>query len=279
MVLNILITLFVFFGLLIAEPVHAKIRFETSDFNPGMMKIKEDDYLGKTAPDIRVTDESGATRTLSSFSGKPLILLLIYYDCPNTCPLLGEGLSDGLGNVKDLTLGRDYHVLVLSFNKDDTPAMATGFRRKLESRLKGQDISGWVFATASQEGIDALTMSVGYRYFYSAEDRMFVHPNVFVFLSPERMITRYLFGVKPDPFNIRMAVLESSRGLVGKVPISSIFTLACYKYDIETRGYVINLPILFASVGAVMALMTGILSYVVYRKKRSLNITYEGGSK
>jgi protein SCO1/2 len=279
MVMNVLITLFLLAGLTVAEISHAKIRFETSDFNPAMLKIKEDDYLGKIAPDIRITDESGTTRSLSSFSGKPLILLLIYYDCPNTCPLLGEGLSDGLNNVKDLTLGRDYNVLVLSFNKDDIPEMAKEFHRKLQSRIKGQDISGWAFATANEEGAEALTKSVGYRFFYSAEDKMFVHPNVFIFLSPERKITRYIFGVKPDAFNVRMAVLESFKGLVGKVPVSSIFTLACYKYDLETRGYVINLPVLFASVGAVMALMTGILSYVVYRKKRSMKITDEGGKR
>ncbi len=276
---KIIIMLFFLATLIVPDTSSAKIRFETSDFDPATLRIKEDDYLGRVVPDLKMADESGRMLSLSSFSGKPLILLLIYYDCPNICPLLGEGLSDGLSNVKDLTLGNDYNVLVLSFNKDDTPEMAGEFRRKLQSKIKGQDISGWVFASAKEESIASLTKSVGYRFFYSAQDRMFVHPNVYVFLSPERKITRYIFGVKPDPFNIRLAILESVKGLVGKVPISSIFTLACYKYDLETRGYVINLPVLFASVGAVMVLMTGILSYVVYRKKRSLKTIDDGGKK
>lgn len=239
-----------------------------SDFDPMILKIKDDDYLGKTAPDIKFLDETGKTLSLSSFS-KPLILLLIYYDCPVMCPLLGEGLTDALNNIGDLKAGSDYSVVVLSFNKDDTLEKVREFHKKLLTRIKSPSIDNWVFAITKEEEINRITEALGYRFFYSTEDKMFVHPSVYVFLSPERKITRYIFGIKPDSFNIRLAILESIKGRIGKVPISSLVTLACYKYDADSRGYLINLPVLFASVGVVMAVMTGILSFIVYRKRKS----------
>jgi protein SCO1/2 len=185
--------------------------------------------------------------------------------------LLGEGLADALDNIKDLKSGGDYNVLVLSFDKNDIPEKAREYRKKLQRQLKFAGINEWVFATAKEEDIKSITESAGYR-FYSAEDKTFVHPSVFIFLSPERKITRYIFGVKPDPFTVRLAILESVTGRIGKVPVSSLITLACYKYDSETHGYILNLQVLFASVGVVLAVMTGILSVIVYRKKKSLRI-------
>ncbi|GAB4406924.1 MAG: SCO family protein [Thermodesulfovibrionales bacterium] len=256
--------------LIIPQIAQARTQFTKSDFNPMVMRIKEDDYLGKIAPDIKMVDETGRTLSLSSFSKTPLILLLIYYDCPNICPLLGEGLADALNNIGDLRIGSDYNVLVLSFNKGDTPEKAVEFHRKLQRQVRLQDIDRWVFATAKEDDIKTITEAVGYRFFYSSEDNMFVHPSVYIFLSPGRKITRYIFGIKPDPFSIRLAVLESFKGVIGKVPISSLATLACYKYDAESRGYVLNLPFLFASVGVVMAVMTAVLTFVVYRKRKGL---------
>jgi len=248
----------------------ARTQFTRSDFNPAVMKIKEDDYLGRTAPDIKILDDTGRALTLGSLTNRPLILLLIYYNCPNICPLLGEGLADALNNIGDLRAGADYNVLVLSFNKDDTPEKAREFKKRLQRQAKQEGIERWVFATAAEADIKSLTEAVGYRFFYSSEDKMFVHPSVYVFLSPDRKITRYIFGIKPDPFSIRLAILESVKGIIGKVPISTIATLACYRYDPESRGYVLNLPFLFASVGVVMAIMTAILTIVVYRKRKCL---------
>ncbi len=269
-------TMVVSLALFITPQSFARTQFTKSDFNPAVMKIKEDDYLGKTAPDIKMLDDTGRALTLGSLTSRPLILLLIYYNCPNICPLLGEGLANSLNYIGDLKLGTDYNVLVLSFDRGDTPEKAAEFHRKLQRQVGLQDIDRWVFATAAEDDIKTLTEAVGYRFFYSSEDNMFVHPSVYIFLSPGRKITRYIFGIKPDPFSIRLAILESVRGVIGKVPISSLATLACYRYDAESRGYVLNLPFLFASVGVVMAVMTAILTIVVYRKRKCLK-TDQGG--
>ncbi|MBF0558599.1 MAG: SCO family protein [Nitrospirae bacterium] len=260
----------IFVPLLIAVGIcEAKSHFAESEFNPMILKINEDNFLGKPVPDIAITDETGKKLSLHSLTNRPLILLLIYFDCPVMCPLLGEGLAGALENMKDLKTGSDYNVLVLSFNKNDSTAKAVSFHEQLKKKTSFPDVSKWVFATAKEEDIKALTEATGYRFFLN-EDNMFVHPSVYIFLSPARKITRYIFGIKPDAFNIRLAILESAKGLTGKVPISSLVTLACYKYNSESHGYMLDITFLFESIGVFMAGMVGILSFIVYRKKTNL---------
>lgn len=271
---RIAVILLTFLIFLSGRPSLSKTQFSDSGFDPSVLRIKEDDYLGSVVPAINVQTIDGGEVSLRSLTERPLILLLIYYDCPNICPLLGESLASSLENVKDLKIGRDYNVLVLSFNKNDTLEKAIAFRDKLKSRFS-YSIDGWKFAIASEKDIQAITTSTGYRFFTN-EDNIFMHPNVYIFLSPERKITRYIFGTKPDPFSVRLAILESIEGKIGKVPLSSLLTLACYKYDSGTRGYMLNIPFMFASVGLVMVTMTGILAFIVYRKRKNF-ITNRGG--
>lgn len=266
-------------SLFMASVAEARAQYSQSDFDPQILKINEDDYLGKTAPDIKMLDEAGKPLSLSTFSGKPLVLLMLYYDCPNICPLLGEELAGTLSKIGDIKTASDYNVLVLSFDKDDTPEEARAFHQKVREKAETAEVDSWFFATANEADIKTLAEAVGYRFFYSAEDGMFVHPNVSIFLSPDSKITRYLFGIKPDAFNARMALLESAEGKIGKVSLSSLITLACYKYDHESKDYVLNIPILFASVGPVFLGMTGILSLIVYRKKKKLQYIVEGSER
>lgn len=252
----------------VPDTADAKVRFSDEEaFDPGVFRIDEDAWLGKIAPDIMVTDEGGRARRLRDLADKPLILLLIYFDCPVMCPLLGEELAKGLTGVRDLAAEKDYRVLVLSFNKNDTAEHAKRFRGKLEAKHHGR--LDWIFATAGEKDIQAFTASMGYRFF-EGSGGIFSHPNVYIFLSPERKITRYLFGVKVDPFSLRLAVLEAGRGQTGKFPISTLVTLACFRYDSASREYVLSLPVLFGSGGVVMAFMTGMLAVIVARKKKTL---------
>lgn len=241
-----------------------------SDFNPQVLKIKEDDFLGKTAPDISFLTEKGETLTLSRLAAKPLILLLVYYECPTVCTMLGDGLGAALKGIGDLKAGRDFNVLVLSFNEKDSPEDAAGYHQKLFDRSNLPDMNQWIFATATEESIRSLTDAVGYRFFYVTEDQTFVHSAAYVFLSPQRKITRYLFGVRPDSFDARLAILESMEGRVGKVPLSTLVTYACYRYDPGARGYVANLPVLLGFIGLTMLILTALISLVVHHKRKAL---------
>ncbi|MEO5357712.1 MAG: SCO family protein [Nitrospirae bacterium YQR-1] len=258
-----------------------------STFDPKSLSINEDDFLGKIVPDITFTDENSNRFKLSDFSGKPLILSIIYYNCYQTCPVLNEGLSAALSKA-NLRLGQDYNVITLSFDHKEDVTLAAQFRKSLNIKMKGEvpgNFDKWIFAVSTEREIKALTESVGYRFFFSEQDKLFVHPNVYIFLSPERKITRYLFGLYPPAFDVKIALIESGRSKIGKFPIVGAVALACYKYDTKIRGYRLNLPLIFASVGFLLALLTGLIVFLFSRnlKKKKMAYTkpinFEGGSE
>ncbi|MBI4688019.1 MAG: SCO family protein [Nitrospirae bacterium] len=251
--------------------------FSASELDPSTFKIEEDKYLGKTLPDIKMLDETGNAISLSKLSGKPLIISLIYFTCPHVCLPLNEALAEAAAKINDLRLGQDYNILTLSFSKYDTPQRARDFRRNLQRKsTMPQSAERWVFATAGEDEIKKLTDATGYMFFYSSEDNVFAHPSVYIFVSPDRKVMRYLYGANPDAFDVKMALLESTKGKIGKTTVSNLVTLVCYKYDAKLGVYTIDITALFASDGGVMILMTGIISLVVHRKRKRLN---EGGHR
>ncbi|KJU83667.1 SCO1/SenC family protein [Candidatus Magnetobacterium bavaricum] len=247
---------------LAAPPLKGK-----SDFDPSILKIKEDDFLGKVVPEATMTDDVGNTFSLGKYKGKPLLLSIIYFRCATACPVLNEGLSEALSNIS-LRLGDDYNVITLSFDDKEGPADGQWFRKNLAVKMKDkipQDFNKWVFATADAAQVKKLTEATGYRFFYMAQDKLFVHPNVYIFLSPEGVITRYIFGLYPPSIDIRLALVEAGRGKIGKTPLLSSVALACYKYDAAIGGYRLDLPRVFAGMGVLVGLFTGLVVFVYWR--------------
>ncbi|MBF0319761.1 MAG: SCO family protein [Nitrospirae bacterium] len=245
----------------------------STQFDPSVLKIKEDDYLGKTVPDINMYDEKGNAITLSKYAGKPLILSIIYYKCGQTCPVLNEGLVTALKNAK-LRLGEDYNVITLSFDGREKPADAQKFRKDLQIKMQSglpESFDKWIFATTTDAEAKRFTDALGYRYFYSQLDKLFVHPNVYIFLSPDGKVMRYLFGLYPLSMDVRLALIESADGKVGKFPIVGKIALACYSYDTKIGGYRINLIFILQLSGFMFAILTAVIVFLYARnlkKKR-----------
>ncbi|MBF0567300.1 SCO family protein [Candidatus Magnetominusculus dajiuhuensis] len=241
---------------------------DSTQFDPSVLKIKEDDYLGKTAPNISMTDDKGNAITLSKYAGKPFILSIIYYRCAQSCPVLNEGLATALKDAK-LRLGEDYNVITLSFDGRETPADAQKFRNDLRIKMKGtlpESFDKWVFAVTTDAEAKRFTDAIGYRFFYSTLDKVFVHPNVYIFLSPEGKVMRYLFGLYPLSMDVRLALIEAADGKVGKFPVVGKVALACYTYDTKIGGYRINMIFILETIGFVFAIFTAVIVFLYSRK-------------
>ena len=69
-------------------------------------------------------DENNRTVHLGDYFGKrPAILALVYYKCNMLCPEELNGLIGALDMLK-FTPGKDFDVIVVSFDPSDTPAAA-----------------------------------------------------------------------------------------------------------------------------------------------------------
>ncbi|MCG6552221.1 MAG: SCO family protein [Candidatus Magnetominusculus sp. LBB02] len=243
---------------------------DSNQFDPTVLKIKEDDYLGKTVPNISMADELGKAVTLSSYAGKPYVLSIIYYKCGQSCPVLNEGLSTALKDV-NLRLGEDYNVITLSLDGRERPEDALKFKKDLQIKMKDalpKSFDKWVFATTTDAEVKRFTDALGYRFFYSQIDKVFVHPNVYIFLSPDGKITRYLFGLYPLAMDVKLALVEAADGKIGKFPVLDKIALACYSYDTKIGGYKINVVFIMETLGFVFAGITAVIVFLFSRSMR-----------
>ncbi len=143
--------------------------------------------MGAQVPlDLAFNDESGQLVTLRQYFGKPVILALVYYQCPSLCNMVLNGL---VRSVKDLTLtaGEDYDVVAVSFDPRETPEMA---RAKKQTYMKDYNRpgteKGWHFLTGDEAASKALADSVGFRFVYDTMTNQYAHGSGIMLSDPGR---------------------------------------------------------------------------------------------
>ncbi|MFQ5354342.1 MAG: SCO family protein [Thermodesulfobacteriota bacterium] len=255
-------------------PVRASGGFGTiveSEVDPELTKIDEDKYLGApVATDYRLINEEGKGFILEDMlKGKPLILLLSYYRCDGVCPTVNRDFRAIVNKMKKKRLAEDFHVLSLSFDKDDNLDRLRMFNKKLDFPESMNE--GWTTALfENQEDIKRLTESVGYRFFWSPRDKLFLHPNVFIFLSPDGRVVRYLYGANIGKQDVELAINEAAFGKSGRSKsedLKDLVLLACYSYNYKEGKYSINYP-LFIAVGSLLLGVTStFIGLIVIRKR------------
>ena len=202
-----------------------------------LREVGFDQRLDQRVPgDIALRDETGREVRLADYLGKkPVVLTLVYYECPSLCTMTLNGLVSAM-NAVAFDAGREYDVVTVSFEPRETPALATA---KKEAYLKRYQrpgaAAGWHFLTGDPAEIARLTQAVGFRYTWDERIRQYAHPSGVVVLTPEGRIARYLFGIEYAPKDLRFALVEASQGRVGGVVDQAI--LYCYQYDPMTGKY------------------------------------------
>ncbi len=240
-----------------------------SNINPEVMQIDEPSYLGAPVPkDLAMIDSEGNRFVLGDMLNKPVILLFSYYGCGGSCPIMNSLLKKALEKVDRFKLGIDFSVLTVSFDKHDTAETLQAFIEQNE--LTELTTNGWRHAMLqnSQTDLEVLTSSVGYKFFWSRADEVFLHPNALVFLTPQGRVARYLYGTSMVPETIEKALIDADWGRIANSSnVIDILTGVCYSYNFKEGKYTINIS-LFAGLAALMfGLSLIVLSGLIYRKK------------
>jgi protein SCO1 len=212
-----------------------------------------DEQLGQILPgDIVLRDEGGLARPLSEWIDKPTILSLVYFDCPGICtPLLNE-VTDVLGKTDLDPRITPFQLLTVSFEPRDTPAMAAEKRQNYLRQLSRPfPPESWRFLTGEAGDLQRLQEAVGFRAKKVGFD--YIHPGGLILLTPERKVSRYLYGIQFLPFDFKMGVIEAARGEVR--PTTARLLRFCFSYDPEGRTYVFNT---MRVVGSTMLLTLGL---------------------
>lgn len=184
---------------------------------------------------LEFTDTQGQRVELSKYvrGELPVIFTLNYSDCPMLCSLQLSSLVGSLGKL-DRELGRDFEIVTVSLNPDETSARA----RETEARYRGElahaeDRGAWHFLTGSKANIDALADALGIRYGYNEDRREYVHPASLVLVTPSGRVSRYLYGIEYHPKTLSLSLVEAAEGKIGTSVDRLI--LFCFHYD-ETEG-------------------------------------------
>ena len=238
-------------------------------------KLDFEQRIGAQVPrSASFKNEEGEPVSLGSLMGeKPVLLNLVYYECPMLCTLVLNGVLKALRAVS-LNVNQDFDVITISIDPRETPALA---QEKKGHYLKkyGRDGAegGWHFLTGTQESIDAVAKAVGFQYAYTEETEQYAHAAGTVFLTPQGVVSRYLFGIEYAPRDLRLALVEASQNKIGN-PIDKLL-LYCYQYDAATGKYglLIMNALRVAGLATVMLLAGALI--LMLRRERRLNMMAE----
>jgi protein SCO1 len=190
---------------------------------------------------VPIVDSTGKTVPLSTYfnQGKPVVLALVYYNCPMICPLVLARLQERLNGLA-YTVGDDFNVVVISFDPTNTTKMAAdnkavylaGYDKPLTKSVE----AGWTFHTAGASEARQIAEAVGFKYHYIEESGQYAHPAVLTVLTSDGRVSGYVSGLEPEPNDLRVALLEASQGKIAK-GIGDFFLHTCYRYDPRTGKY------------------------------------------
>ncbi len=205
---------------------------------PVLEKVRIDEKLGAQVPlDVELVGGDGAPFLLGSvFDGKkPVVLALVYYDCPMLCGLILSGTAKAM-RENGLVLGQDYRAVTISFDPDEKPAQGAERRRGYLQTLGVPDAGPeWPFAVGAAEATRRVSDAVGFHFDKDLATGEWAHMAAIFVLTPDGRVSRYLYGIEYPPKDFRLAVVEAAGGKVGTS--FDRFLLTCYRYDPATRKY------------------------------------------
>lgn len=237
---------------------------------PPLKDIGFDQRLGEAVPlDLAFKDEAGKTVRLRDYFGRrPVVLSLVYFDCPMLCGMTTDGLVRSL-RAQRMSVGTEFDVLSVSFDPRETPELASAKKGPVMRQYGRQGgAGGWHFLTGDKASLDALTKAVGFRYVWDAEQKQFAHATGIVVLTPVGRIARYFFGIEYPAKDLRLGLVEASEEKIGNVVDQLL--LLCYHYDPKTGRYTATVRNLLRG-GAVITLaaLTGLVLTMLRREKRA----------
>ncbi len=233
---------------------------------PGLNHVGIQQNLNQPIPlDLTFKDDLGRSVRLGDyFRKKPVILSLVYYNCPMLCGEVLSGLEHSLRMMK-LDVGKDFDVITVSFDPRETPEMAAKKKAEYLKRYQRAGAEqGWHFLVGQQDAIDALTRAAGFQYQYDEKTRQFAHATAIMIVTPDGRIAQYYYGVEYPPKDLRLGLVEAGQSRIGNVVDQLL--LYCYHYDPAQGKYSATILGVLRLAGVATLLSLGTLIFVMIRR-------------
>ncbi|MGH9424350.1 MAG: SCO family protein, partial [Thermoanaerobaculia bacterium] len=251
--------------LLLSASAFAQKNSTTPPTLPGNVAIAQN--LNAQLPlDLMLRDETGRVVRLGQYfnHGKPVLLNFMYYRCPMLCPIVMDGVTSALTELR-FDIGKEFDVVTISIDPRDTPEQAAMKKEMYVKRYGRFDAAnGWHFLTAPESVIRRITSTVGFQYAYDPKTDQFAHGTALIATTAQGRVSRYLFGFEYKPRDLRLALVEASAGKIGTA--TDAILLLCYHYDPATGKYS-RTAMNFVRAGGV-ATMLGLAGFIVLMVRR-----------
>ena len=236
-----------------------------------LAKIGVDERIGaRVPPELAFTDADGKPVRLGAFLGAgPVILTLNYYACPMLCPLTFRNLINTMSGIKGLSLDRDFRIVTISIDPDETVAKARDKATETFAMLREVENPErrWAFLSGKAPEIRRLTETVGYKY-VKTDATNFAHPAAIVVLTPDGRVARYLYGIEHKPRDLKLALMEAADGQIGGSALINRVILACFHYDPAGRRYALAAKRIMTGAGVVTLAAVAVPLAVLWRRER-----------
>jgi protein SCO1/2 len=247
-----------------------------TDVTPAVLEaVRVDEQLGAQLPlDATFTDAAGLPVQLGSVfgQGKPVVLALVYYDCPMLCGLIMSGMARAM-RENGLELGKDFTAVTISFDPEEKPPLARERQRGyLQSIGLAESSGAWRFWVDRAGASRRLGDAVGFHYAKDAATGEWAHMASIFVLTPDGKVSRYLYGIDFPPKDFRLSLVEAAGGRVGTSFDKLILT--CFRYDPASRKYQ---PFAFGMLrlggAAAMVGLAGLIAGLIWRERRKARPT------
>jgi protein SCO1 len=235
---------------------------------PELENIDVIEHLGESIPlNLEFTNDKGELITLDKYfnKGKPVIMVMAYYECPMLCTFVLNGLTDVASQISFVP-GNEYQIITISIDPKETARLA---RVKKETHIEALNKpgaeNGWDFLVGAEESSKKLSDALGFKYYYDEERDEYAHPAVVFVLTEEGTISRYLFGINYPEKDLRFALMEASTGNIGDA--FDKFLLFCFHYDPDEKGYVLFAGNVMKIGGVITLLLLGIVLGTLWRRE------------
>ena len=235
-------------------------------------KVGIDEKLGNVVPgNYTFTDSYGHKVLLSSLLKKPAVIDFAYYRCRGICTPLMTEVAEVVNKV-DLRPGKDYNIITISFNPEETPKDAADKKAQMMNLLN-IDVpdTAWEFLVGDSASINAVTRAAGFNF--ERQGNGYLHSGILVFVAPGGRICRYLrpdFNYKGDfmilPFDFKMALLEASKGEA--IPVVDQALAYCFRFQPKDQSYVFDM-FKISGIGVIAGVI--MLFFFVVRKPKKVS--------
>ena len=168
--------------------------------------------------------------------GKPILLNPLYYDCPMLCGLVIDGVLNVVNELAWIP-GDDYTIISFSIDPTESHTLAAEYKQRYISQINKSDAQdGWYFLTGKKSEIEKIISSIGFQVNEIKDTGELAHVAAITLLSPEAVITRYLYGIQYNEFDVRSALYEAADGKIGNTLTKVL--MFCYQFDPNSNSYV-----------------------------------------